>query len=213
MWKTLSSFGMALSVVLAAAGCGMEAEPADPVGELTANLSGAHYDLNLIGTGAKTAPLTGNDGHRIFVPLTGNTQILLSQGPFQVLDANGTDGSAAFQRPNPDPNNTGITGYSVWARALGKPGGSASQTTCATDVATGTLYCSIYSSVYTRTKGQQTFTNVSKQLLYVYAIINGVLTRFPLFDANLTNFYWQYDNTGLRLAQLRFYPGMATNVN
>lgn len=30
----------------------------------------------------------------IFVPLTGSTKILLSEGPFDVLDKNGTDGVA-----------------------------------------------------------------------------------------------------------------------
>jgi hypothetical protein len=80
--------------------------------------SGAHYNLNLIGvSNNKSADLTGNDGHRIFVPLTGSTKIMLSQGDFQVLDANGTDGQAAFQLPNPDPDNDGVTQYSVFARA------------------------------------------------------------------------------------------------
>src|ERR1051326_8757367 len=86
--------------------------------------SGAHYNLNIIGVPkGKTADMTGDNGHRIFVSLTGKTNILLSQGDFQVLDANGTDGSASFQLPNPDPDNDGVTVYSVFARALGKPGG------------------------------------------------------------------------------------------
>jgi len=28
-----------------------------------------------------------------------------------------------------------------------------------------------------------------------------------LFDPALTDYFWQYANQGLRLAQLRFYPG------
>src|SRR3989338_11328150 len=64
--------------------------------------SGAHYNLNLIGVPkGKTADMTGNNGHRIFVKLTGGTKIMLAEGDFQVLDANGTDGSAAFQLPLP----------------------------------------------------------------------------------------------------------------
>lgn len=104
--------------------------------------SGAHYDLNIIGVPkGKTADMTGDNGHRIFVPLDGSTKILLSPGDFQVLDANGTDGSAAFQLPNPDSANTGTTSYSVFARALGKPGGVSFMTTCASD-STGTTFCS-----------------------------------------------------------------------
>ena len=86
--------------------------------------NGAHYNLNLIGVGDKSADMDGNNGHRIFVKLSGKTKILLIEGDsFKVLDANGTDGdSAKFQLPNPDPDGDGKTVYSVFARALGKPG-------------------------------------------------------------------------------------------
>lgn len=146
------------------------------------------------------------------MPLSGSTKIELSAGDFAVLDANGTDGSASFQLPNPDVNNAGTTTYSVYARALGKPGGSSQTTTCATDPTTGDLYCSIYSSVQTRTRGKQTFTNVSKELLYIYADLNGDGTpeRYNLFDTALQDYYWQYDNNGLRVLQLRFYDTSTT---
>ena len=177
--------------------------------------SGAHYNLNLIGVPkGKTADMTGSSGHRIFVPLTGSCQIMLSQGDFSVLDGNCTDGKGGFQLPNPDPNNDGVTLYSVWARALGKPGGSSKTTTCATDPTTGDTYCSISSMVQVRSKGKSTFDNVSKQLLYVYADINadGTAERMSLFDDRLVDYYWQYDNQGLKLVQLRFYE-IPTSVN
>jgi hypothetical protein len=169
--------------------------------------SGAHYNLNIIGvSNAKSASNGG--GNVIFVPLDGTAKIALSQGPFAVLDANGTDGTAAFQLPSPDPTNTGTTTYSVWARALGKPGGSSTTTTCATDPTTGELYCSVYSSVLLRQKGGSTFTDVSKSLLYVYADVNGdgKTERYPLFDSALQDYFWSYQSNGLKLAQLRFYP-------
>ncbi|OGM10860.1 hypothetical protein A2W13_00160 [Candidatus Woesebacteria bacterium RBG_16_36_11] len=168
--------------------------------------SGSHFNLNIIGVPKdKTADISG--GNRIFVPLTGSCQIKLSEGTYQVLDANCTDGSGTFQLPNPDPTNTGVTTYSVWARALGKPGGKSSTTTCATDPTDQMLYCSIYSMVQVRNKGKSSFTNVSKELLYVYADINGDGTneRMPLFDSRLQDYYWQYDNQGLKMVQLRFY--------
>src|SRR4030042_2682062 len=125
--------------------------------------SGAHYNLNVIGVPkSKTADMTGSSGHRIFVPLTGSCQIKLGEGTFQVLDANCTDAEARFQLPNPDPTNSGRTTYSVWPRALGKPGGSSETTTCATDPADGQLYCSVYTMVPPRDTGRSTFTNVSK---------------------------------------------------
>ncbi len=176
--------------------------------------SGAHYTLNIIGvSNPKSANLTGGNGGRIFVPLTGATQIKLSEGDFQVIDGNGTDGSASFQLPNPDPDNDGVTQYSVYARALGTPGGSSKTTTCATDPTTGELWCSIYSMVLVRDSSKPTFTNVSKELLYVYADMDGdgKAERYNLFNSALADYFWQYDNSGLKLAQLRFYP-VATTV-
>ncbi len=167
--------------------------------------NGPHYNLNIIGVPkGKTADMTNTDGHVIFVPLDGSTKIYLSAGDFQVLDANGTDGRAAFQLPNPDSANSGTTAYSVYARALGKPGGSAFSTTCASD-SLGTLYCSTDTAVFVRSKGKSSFTNVSKELLYIYVVVNGTLTRIPLFDSTLQDYYWGYTNTGLKLLQLRFY--------
>lgn len=177
--------------------------------------SGSHYNLNLIGVSKdKSADMTGDNGHRIFVKLEGKTKILLSEGDFTVLDANGTDGSASFRLPNPDPENDGVTTYSVWARALGHPGGSATMTTCATDPATGVEYCSIESAVMVRTKGKSTFSDVSRQLLYVYADVDGdgTVERYPLFDDALQGYLWDYDNNGLKLVQLRFHE-VPSNVN
>ncbi len=177
--------------------------------------TGAHYNLNIIGVAkGKAADLSGNLGHRIFVSLTGNCKINLSIGDFQVLDANCTDnGKSSFQLPSPDPDNDGITTYSVWARALGKPGGKSATTTCAYDV-DGALWCSVYSTVQVRNKGKSTFTDVSRELLYIYADINadGSLERYNLFNDALKDYYWSYDNSGLKLLQLRFYE-IPSNVN
>lgn len=177
--------------------------------------SGAHYNLNIIGvSNPKTADMTNSDGHRIFVNLEGNTKIGLAEGSeFKVLDANGTDGNGAkFQLPNPDPNNTGVTSYSVYARALGKPNGSANMTTCAQwlNPETG-IYeelCSLAVLQVERTKGQQKFENVSKELLYIYVDLNGdgIAERYNIFADELQDYFWSYDNNGLKLLQLRFYP-------
>jgi len=62
--------------------------------------SGAHYNLNVIGVPKnKSANFSGGNGGRIFVDLSGTTRINLTEGDFSVLDANGTDGTAAFQLP------------------------------------------------------------------------------------------------------------------
>lgn len=210
-----------LSAVLApvALGCGAAEQAADgderaidEVGEAVQGLagngapSGAHFNLNIIGVPKnKSAEITS--GGRIFVPLTGKSRILLSEGDFAVIDGNGTDGTAAFQLPAPDADGDGTTSYSVFARALGKPGGSATLTTCATDPVSGEEICSADSLVAVRTSGRQKFDNVSRELLFIEADLDGDGTTelVSLFDDALEGFLWDVDNQGLRLLQLRFY--------
>lgn len=214
MRSTVVSCLVSSILLVSVAGCGVDAELSGDdlrAMEGSLKLSGPHYDLNLIGVPqTKTADMTGNNGHRIFVPLEGKTTIKLAEGDFQVLDANATDGTGQFQLPNPDPDGDGTTTYSVFARALGKPGGSSSTTNCFTD-STGT-YCSVYSMVLVRNKGGSTFSNVSQQLLYVYADTDGdgKLERYPLFSDPTADYFWDYDNNGLKLAQLRFYEVSTT---
>src|SRR5437870_5306334 len=197
--------------------------------------NGAHYNLNIIGVeNPKTDPLTGSDRHTIFVAL-GNknsavtSKIYLTQGDFQVCDGNAFDAAfdcngnqiqsqgAVFQLPCNTNIPADITcdggtvsaSYQVWGRALGQPGGSAVITTCATDPATAEVVCSTENTldVFTRRTGKSTFRNVTNELTSLVADINGdgVLERVALFAGGLEDFFWQFDNHGLRLAQLRFY--------
>jgi len=179
--------------------------------------SGQHYNLNIIGVPKdKPVDFTGGNGHRIFVPLWGKTKILLTEGSFDVIDANGTDGTAAFQLPEPDATDDGVTDYSVYIRALGKPGGSASMYSCFWDQQTATEYCSTGEYVVNLTAhgNSNKFQNVSNQLLYVWADVDGDgdIDRTELFSDDLDTYYWYYDNSGLKLAQMRFYPGVGTAV-
>ncbi len=119
------------------------------------------------------------EGRRIFVqlgepksknPLPATTRIYLTEAPddvtFDVIDCDGTDGSAAFMLPNPDPGQENCTKYSVYIRALGTPKGSAVMTTCATDPLTGEEVCSVETVQLQHTKGTSPkFVNVSKELL------------------------------------------------
>jgi hypothetical protein len=197
--------------------------------------NGAHYNLNIIGVeNPKTDPLTGSDRHTIFVAL-GNknsavtSKIYLTQGDFQVCDGNAFDAAfdcsgnqiqsqgAVFQLPcntNIPADITCVDGtvsasYQVWARALGKPGGSVTITTCATDPTTGEVLCSAESTLnsLTRKSGKQTFTNVTNELTSIVVSFDGGSTyqRVALFSGGFYDFFWQYANSGLRLLQLRFY--------
>ncbi len=171
--------------------------------------NGAHYNLNIIGVAKdKTADMKGNKGHRIFVKLWGKSKIYLTEGDFQVLDANGTDNDGAtFQLPAADADCDGWSDYSVFVRALGGPGGGAFMTTCLYDKVTGEEFCSSEKVTLSRSKGKQSFTNVSKELLTVVYDVDddGDLDRTPLFGDDSYGYLWDYNNRGLRLAQLRFY--------
>ncbi len=144
------------------------------------------------------------------------TNIYLTQGPFAVCDGNGFDPAyacdgtpvasqgAVFQLPCDALTDTCTSGtsqaYTIWARALGKPGGQAIVTTCATDL-TNTVVCSTSSEVLVRGSGKQTFKNVTTAL----TTINTTLGTISLFQTGFLNFFWQYDNFGLKLLQVRFY--------
>lgn len=195
--------------------------------------SGAHYNLNIIGVPKdKSADMTQGGGHVIFVGLGDSnnkrkTKILLSAGDdFLVTDKNGTDGRARFQLPT-DVSTT----FSVYARALGKPGGQSSLSLCAAtdpgpDLVYGTdddvLECG---GTEVFTKGKK-FTDVSETLLFLSIVVDpeselgvclgldtdpevdepDVGATIPLFDGCLDGYLWDYTNAGLKLLQLRFYP-------
>ena len=236
-WAPRAATILALTTV---AGCSDEATSPTPAATPSLGVaatgngapSGAHYTLNIIGVPKdKSADFDGGNGHRIFVDLgrTGtaaNTRINLREGAFAVLDANGTDGTAAFQLPNPDPDGDGTTAYSVYVRALGKPGGRATMQSCYEDDL-GT-WCAVEFDggvepvTITRSKGAVgKFINVSKDLLYVdYCRLwdagadtlpgteDDVCTsvdQIALFSNTMLSYYWSYGNEGLKVAQLRFY--------
>ena len=179
--------------------------------------SGSHYNLNIIGVSHdKSANMNQGSGNVIFVDLGSKdvsvtSKILLSQaatGVFGVIDKNGTDGEASFELPAPGS-------YTIWARELGKPGGGATMTTCATDITvTGPEagdICSILHEVFVRGTGKSSFRNVTTNLTTITldaasaAALACGSTTVSLFDPCLLGYFWQYDNNGLKLLQLRFY--------
>jgi hypothetical protein len=127
-----------------------------------------------------------------------------------------TDGEIVALDPKDYPPQAN---YQVWARALGKLDGSLTMTTCATVQGDSgdELECSLESAVLTRTRGQQYFADVTDELtsLVVYVCVDWDATeevcldtdvvRFALFSGGTYDWFWNYANDGLRLAQLRFY--------
>ena len=180
--------------------------------------SGSHFNLNIIGVAHDKSPnMNKGSGDVIFVGLGTSsdavtTKILLSQtadSEFAVLDKNGTDGEASFALPLPGS-------YTVWARALGTPGGQSKIATCATFIDpttfTSTILCSTDNAVFVRGKGKSSFRDVTSALTTITLVPGSpaelacATPTVSLFAPCLQDFLWQYDNNGLRLLQVRFYP-------
>ena len=172
------------------------------------------YKMNILGhPGTPSSSMLNDEGKRLFVKLNGNTRVLLSPGPFDILDANGTDGSAAFQLPNPDPDDDGVTWYGVYIRTKGKPGTSMHLTTCGTgDFDNDPLtpdeeLCSLEIAMAVRGTGKPKVENVSRQLLTMCIDTDGDATcdeRVFLFDDRAHDYVWSVDNFGVRNVEVRF---------
>jgi hypothetical protein len=202
--------------------------------------TGSHYNLNILGKdNCSGDDLTGSNRHSIqvlldysdgdggywdystdpatWVPsyevdLDRRNKIFLAEGTdFDVLDGNACDSDGAkIELP-------GSTGYGVYVRELGTPGGWGDMTTCGVvagdDGVAGTaddeVVCSTENVVLNRTKGRSTFRDVTTELTTMLLDTDGDGrgdTRYDIFDSELEETFWDFDNHGLRLVQLRFYP-------
>ncbi len=193
--------------------------------------SGPHYNLNILGkVNCSPEDLTGSERHTIQVLLVGGdkagdlngalasemskknkiflvpSEVEVGDSDFHVIDGNACDGDGAlFALPQ-----AVASAWTIWARAGGKPDGTATMTLCATvageDGVLGTgddeVVCSTANVVLLRDKGRK-FVDVTQQLTTITLPDVGTVS---LFDDPLREYFWNYDNNGLRLAQLRFYP-------
>jgi hypothetical protein len=197
------------------------------------------YQFNIIGVKyAKKTDLTDNNGHRIFVPLNGKTQIYMTGDTdtdttglqcgnnFDVLDANGTDGSAWILVPcdpldadNLDPEVC----FEVYATPLGTPGGSTDvnvycdfDDTCLNcdidggDCATGDIDFTLEGH-----SGKPRTQNITSAFRASGCIdVDGSLdcnagdimfnNEWIFNIEQLLYYYWDYDNHGNKLVNIRF---------
>jgi hypothetical protein len=213
--------------------------------------SGKHFTLNILGknwnkgNAAEESPLNpdgspnpdynpvvkDDSGHRIFVKLgssttSSKTRIGLRQGDdFAVLDADGTDGKALFQLPDPGDVINPDTGeydpteayYLIFIKVL-SPNGKANMTTGVwTDPQGGTWILSLETLYLNQgipggkqgksiNKGNQ-FEDVTMELTTILYDFDGDGTpeRIKIFDPAYQYYFWDYDNGGLKHVQLRFY--------
>jgi len=186
------------------------------------------FKMNIIGVErGKNPPMNNTNRKTIFVQLFGQSDILLTQGPFSVCDGNSWDQAydcngdpignltgSVFQLPcnlNVPADITCVAGsvsacYDVYFRALGTPGGNVTITTCG-ELADGTMrVCSSETTagLTSRNNGTPTFKKVTNQLTSIVALINGKIQRTALFTDAFQQFLWQYDNQGLRNGMIVF---------
>ena len=235
--KATTRFGLLISAVGATAALLVAAiTPAAASQTQTGNgaPSGAHYDLNIHGTSGTPDKSTGSNGHDIFVPIDTNgnpyhdsttakdcDDIMLTEGStFQVLNpdcwTSSPPTSPEFQLPDPTtsagcPSGYYCTAYTVWAKALaGK--GTATMQTCYTDN-TGVTYCSTGAQILTLTKkaGNGGFQDATSELLFYCNA--GTNKLQPIFSPSNYTYFWDYDNSGLKLAQLRFYYATSDQIS
>lgn len=120
------------------------------------------------------------------------------------------------ESPN-DPCWDDPTTYEIYIRGLGAPGGSVELTTCREAVSDGTTECSLETvdvRSYEGGKGGKNtqFVNETKKLTTACldTMDDGNLDGFcdirtGIFDSDLYYYLWEYNNKGLKLAQLRLY--------
>ena len=182
-------------------------------------VNGKHYNLNIIG--AKNASEVGNNkivgesmGHTMFVDLYGKTKIIMTQDPdgeFEVVDRSGVG-----EKPAKTEFNIALGHYNVYARALGKPGGKANISAYGdfgdfTDEFGDSIILLGYVNINRSTR-KPTSVNIN-ELFYVDVTlydtegnIVGVYEDYWVFDIDeLIEYYWDYNNKGLKLLQVRFY--------
>jgi len=162
--------------------------------------SGPHYNLNIIGV-KSDKDVGASNGHTLFVPLNGHCKIVMSQsqdGAFQVIDRDGTDGEALFNIGDSDLTDA-RTHYLVFARALGKPGGSVVITPGATfEDQLGDVYFYLGEITISRSAGKPKTENITG-MFYVDVAIDtdgdGIAdityTREWVFDIpELLEYWW-----------------------
>ena len=155
-------------------------------------------------------------------------------GDFGVIDANGTDGDGAiFGLPDPCAGVSSTDGctptYSVWARAkAGK--GSVTITTCADETGTGfdgtdDVWCGSNGVTLSKATARKAI-NVTNNLLFMTITVDDTTDpqlaacidsgpnstdgqpdqyNIAIFDQCFENYFWNYDNNGLKVLELRFY--------
>jgi hypothetical protein len=184
-------------------------------------LTGKHYNLQILGKDKDMDVGDTTNRHTMFVPLSGHCKILMTQAEddqFKVIDPDGTDGTAVFE--------LAAGHYNVYARALGTPGGKVKIVANALfeDAEQGELLW-LGTVELERKTGKPDVVNINK-LFYITVTLCTSVDQYGNCDAwvdyknywvfdieELIEYYWDYNNEGLKLLQVRFYPCQLLGVD
>jgi hypothetical protein len=189
-------------------------------------LSGSHYNLNIIGVPKdKPVPMmTDSSRHTVFVPLQSGGDVArtvkifyVAGDHFEVLDGNATDDNeATIMVPS-------IAGgelcYDVYAAALGKPNGNAVvAASCIMNDLIGECTDALLMGGFTAERGkgkpkQENISDIFRADGCIDANRDGTcntgdtsFTNTWIFNLpQLVEYFWDFDNNGLKLLQVRFY--------
>ena len=201
-------------------------------------LSGAHWNLNIIGVPKdKAVPsMTDSNRHVIFVPLQSGgdvnrqVKIYFERGDsFKVIDGNATDDNEAIiQVPyefcaDLTQGCEELLSFDVYAVGLGKPFNGAiveAECTYSMDLAPSDATCTdtllMGSFEVNRQKGKPQPVNITDVFRASGCLdISGdgecnagdlEFSNLWIFNIpQLVDYWWDYDNNGLKLMQVRFY--------
>jgi hypothetical protein len=211
-------------------------------------LSGAHWNLNIIGVSKdKSIPkMTDSNRHVIFVPLQSGSDVsrqvkiyYVRGDDFRVLDGNATDDNeATIQVPyelcaDLDTGCEELLSFDVYAVGLGKPNSTAivqaectysidtvpPDTTCTDTLLTGSFEVARTNAGSNKPK-QVNITDVFRATGCLD--VNGTDTcdsgdlqfsNIWVFNIpQLVEYFWDYDNNGLKLMQVRFYETTSGSI-
>lgn len=177
-----------------------------------------HYSLNLVGVPEDKHELvekisSDDNGESIYIGLNSDDSCVklkrASEGEgFEVNDADGINGKAKFQLPT--SNNTE---YHLFVRPLGIP--RAESQPHDVDLSTDEDIASMGTAILINNNGANKLTDIASKLTTVNVAaedLNGDdvidkldITTYNIFDDALENYFWEYNDEGLKVSQLRFY--------
>ena len=188
--------------------------------------NGEHYNLNIIGVPhGKKVDMANSNRHTIFVPLGKGGDVkscriyvirnVINPDQFQVLDGNATDGEATIAVPFKDYSTLS---FNVYATALGKPGGKVNVDANITfeDGTYGSLLMGSFYLKRDRSKPRPVdISDIFRASGWIDVDESGDFNsdidmsfdNVWVFNVpTLLEYLWDYDNQGLKLMQIRFYP-------